>query len=199
MNWVARPGACEGRGSGAATPFASSETCHPVKKLTKLLQALMSRKQITVPVVLALALAMVAMALRGKGRLPQTPEEAVNGFFQAAQRGDAPAFLATLAGPLRSSFEATQSQIGAAALRRQPAGIGGRPEGLRHAARPASLSPTRPSSTSSWSSPTAMSVSGSSCSGRTAVGWLPRSTRPIRSSRRCPTARRHSRRDIDAE
>ncbi len=138
MNWVARPGACEGRGSGAATPFASSETCHPVKKLTKLLQALMSRKQITVPVVLALALAMVAMALRGKGRLPQTPEEAVNGFFQAAQRGDAPAFLATLAGPLRSSFEATQSQIGAAAL---AASLRGSVAGLKgFAMRPAGQS-----------------------------------------------------------
>jgi hypothetical protein len=73
-------------------------------------------KRITVPALLVLALAMVAIALRGRVRLPQTPEEAVNAFFQAAQRGDTSAFLATLAGPLRSSFEATQSQIGAAAL-----------------------------------------------------------------------------------
>jgi hypothetical protein len=89
----------------------------------------MSTKRITVPAMLVLALAIVAIALRGKGRLAQTPEEAVNLFFQAAQRGDAPAFLAVLTGTLRSSFESTRSQIGAAAfvagLRESVAGIKG--------------------------------------------------------------------------
>ena len=89
----------------------------------------MSPKRIAVPTMLVLALAAVAVALRGKGRLPSTPEEAVNRLFQAAQRGDAPAYLATLAGTLRSSFESTQAQIGAeafaASLRESVAGIKG--------------------------------------------------------------------------
>jgi hypothetical protein len=89
----------------------------------------MLQKRLTLPAVLALALAMMAIALRGKGRLPVTPDGAVKRFFQAAQRGDAPVFLATLAGPLRSSFESTQSQLGAAhfaaSLRDSVAGLKG--------------------------------------------------------------------------
>jgi hypothetical protein len=89
----------------------------------------MSAKRIAVPAMLALALVVVALVLRGKGRLPATPDEAVDALFQAAQRGDAPAYLATLTGALRSSFESTQSQIGgeafAASLRDSVAGIKG--------------------------------------------------------------------------
>jgi hypothetical protein len=76
-----------------------------------------------------LVLAAVALVLRGKGRLPPTPEDAVRQLFQAAQRGDAPAYLAMLAGALRRSFESTQSQMGAAAfsasLRQSMAGVKG--------------------------------------------------------------------------
>ena len=134
----------------------------------------MSTKRIAVPAVLALALAMVAVAAPRQGPIARKrPRRPSTRFFQAAQRGDAPAFLATLAGTLRSSFESTQSQIGAeafaASLRESVAGMKG------FAVSPAGQSrPTRPNSTSSWSSPTATSVSGSSCSGRAAVGWLPR-------------------------
>ena len=89
----------------------------------------MPTKRIIVPAVLAVALAIVAIVLRGKGRLPETPEDAVNSFFRAAQRGDAPAFLAILTGTLRSSCESTQSQLGAAAfaasLRQSVVGIKG--------------------------------------------------------------------------
>jgi len=78
---------------------------------------------------LVLALAAVALLLRGKGRLPPTPEDAVRLLFQAAQRGDSPAYLATLTGTLRSSFESTQSQIGveafAASLKESVAGMKG--------------------------------------------------------------------------
>ncbi len=78
---------------------------------------------------LILALASVALLLRGKGRLPPTPEDAVNLFFQSAQRGDSTACLATMTGTLRSSFESTQSQIGAeafaASLRESVAGMKG--------------------------------------------------------------------------
>ncbi len=76
----------------------------------------MTIKRIAVPALLAIALASVAFLLRGKGRLPPTPEDAVNALFQAAQRGDAQAYLATLTGTLRSSFESTQSQLGAEAF-----------------------------------------------------------------------------------
>jgi len=76
---------------------------------------------------LAIVLAAVALLLRGKGRLPPTPDEAVKSHFQAAERGDAPAYLATLTGALRSSFESTQAQIGAegfaASLRESVAGM----------------------------------------------------------------------------
>jgi hypothetical protein len=89
----------------------------------------MSAKRIAVPTLLVLALAAVALLLRGKGRLPPTPEDAVNLLFQAAQRGDAPAYLATMTGTLRSSFESTQSQVGgeafAAGLRESVAGMKG--------------------------------------------------------------------------
>jgi len=86
-------------------------------------------KRIAVPMALVLALSAVALLLRGNGRLPPTPEESVGRFFQAAQRGDAPAYLALLSGTLRSSAESTQSQLGSAAfaasLRESVAGLKG--------------------------------------------------------------------------
>jgi hypothetical protein len=89
----------------------------------------MLTKRIAVPTILALALAAVALLLRGKGRLPATPDEAVRLLFQAAQHGDAPAYLAILTGALRSSFESTQSEIGtesfAASLRESVASMKG--------------------------------------------------------------------------
>jgi hypothetical protein len=87
----------------------------------------MNTKRIGVSAVLAIVLAAAALMLRGKGRLPPTPDAAVKTLFQAAQRGDAPAYLATLTGAIRSSFESTQSQIGAerfsASLRESVAGM----------------------------------------------------------------------------
>jgi len=86
-------------------------------------------RRIAVPTILVLVLAAVALLLRGKGRLPPTPDDAFTWFLQAAQRGDAPAYLAILTGTLRSSFESTQSQIGAdafaASLRDSVAGLKG--------------------------------------------------------------------------
>ncbi len=76
----------------------------------------MFTKRFLLPAMLVLALAAMALLLRGKRRLPSTPDEAVNVFFQAAQRGDAPAYLAAMTGTLRSSFESTQSQMGATAF-----------------------------------------------------------------------------------
>jgi hypothetical protein len=73
-------------------------------------------RQTAFRLLLVLVLAVVALALRGKGRLPSTPEDAVRRLFEAAQRGDAPAYLATLTGTLRSSFESSRSQMGAAAF-----------------------------------------------------------------------------------
>lgn len=76
----------------------------------------MSIKRAIVPAVLILALAAVAILLRGKGRLSPTPDAAVNLLFQAARRGDAAVYLSLLTGTLRSSFESTQSQIGSEAF-----------------------------------------------------------------------------------
>ncbi len=70
-----------------------------------------------VPILLAVCLAAVAIALRGKGRLPETPEAAVRAFFAAAEQGDAAAYLSLVAGTLKSSFQETQSQLGSAAFR----------------------------------------------------------------------------------
>ncbi|MGO8745467.1 MAG: hypothetical protein ACLQNE_05715 [Thermoguttaceae bacterium] len=149
----------------------------------------MSSKRFIVPIMLALVLAAVAVTLRGKGRLPPTPDDAVNRLFQAAQRGDAPAYLATVTGELRSALESTQSQIGAeafaASLRESAAGIKG------FAVSPVGEStPDRDEvDVELGSSPTAMSVSGSSSSANAAAGWSRGSTRPTRSSRPSPTER----------
>ena len=77
----------------------------------------MSARRFVLPVILATGLGVVALTLRGKGRLPDTPEEAVKAFFTAAESGDALAYLSLVTGPLRSSFEETQKQLGTAAFR----------------------------------------------------------------------------------
>ena len=78
-------------------------------------------------IALAVVLAVAAFLLRGKGR--QTPEDAARSLFEAAQRGDAAAYMALLTGRLRTAVESTQSQLGpdafADSLRRSVAGIKG--------------------------------------------------------------------------
>ena len=64
------------------------------------------------------ALVAAAFLLRGRGRLPETPKAAVGEFFDAAERGDAGAYLRLTSGPLRKSFEQTRSELGAEAFRR---------------------------------------------------------------------------------
>lgn len=76
-----------------------------------------SARRLFTPVVLAIALAAAAIAMRGKGRLPDTPEAAVRAFFAAAENGDAAAYLSLLSGPIKGSFEETQSALGGAAFR----------------------------------------------------------------------------------
>jgi hypothetical protein len=77
----------------------------------------MSARRFVLPGLLAIVLVAVAIALRGKGRLPDTPEGAVKSFFAAAESGDAPAYLSLLSGPLKTSFEETRMQLGTAAFR----------------------------------------------------------------------------------
>ena len=118
---------------------------------------------------LVLALAAVALVAPRQGPLAPTPDEAVNRLFQAAQRGDAPAYLATLTGTLRSSFESTQSQVGAeafaASLRESVAGMKG------FAVSPVGeSSPDRAELDVELVFSDRNQRSGSSCSGRTAVG-----------------------------
>ena len=155
----------------------------------------MSIKRIAVPAALVLALAAVAFLLRGKGRLPPTPDDAVNLLFQAAQRGDAPAYLATLTGPLRASFESTQSQTGseafAATLRESVAGMKG-----------FAISPAGESSPDQAELDVELVFADRNERQRFVVlrqggGWLVRgSTRPIRSSRRSRLGHRFSTRAV---
>jgi len=64
-------------------------------------------------------LVALAIVLRKPARrLPETPEDAVNAFFDAATRGDDEAYLALVDGELRESLRNTRSQVGAEAFRR---------------------------------------------------------------------------------
>jgi hypothetical protein len=76
----------------------------------------MAARRFVLPVVLAITLVAIAIALRGKGRLPDTPEAAARAFFAAAEQGDADAYLGVLNGPLKNSFEETKKQLGAKAF-----------------------------------------------------------------------------------
>ncbi len=75
------------------------------------------------------ALVVLALVLRRGERLPQTPEAAVAGFFDAAGRGDDALYLQLATGPLRTSLENTRSQLGVPAfresLRRTTSGLKG--------------------------------------------------------------------------
>lgn len=79
------------------------------------------------PVALIVLLAAVALLMRGRGRLPETPEDTVTALFDAAERGDAAGYLRLLTGELRISVESTRSQLGpdkyVESLRRSVAGI----------------------------------------------------------------------------
>ena len=68
-----------------------------------------------VPVLLALALVVVAIFLRGKGRLTDKPEETVIQLFDAARRGDVPAYLSLLAEPLKTELQTAGAQRGGSA------------------------------------------------------------------------------------
>lgn len=82
-----------------------------------------------VPLALAIVLAVVALFMRGKGGGCESPEDAVTSLFEAASRGDAPAYLNLLADTLRTPLESTRAQLGsrdfAASLRKTAAGIKG--------------------------------------------------------------------------
>jgi hypothetical protein len=69
-------------------------------------------KRWTSPLLLAIALITAAVLLRGRGRLPETPEDAVSALFDAAERGDAAGYLRLLSGDLKTSVESTRSQLG---------------------------------------------------------------------------------------
>jgi hypothetical protein len=75
------------------------------------------------------AIVAAAFWLRGRDRLPETPEATVNALFDAAARGDDRAYLRLVVGPLRSTLESSRAQLGPAAfresIRRSAAGIKG--------------------------------------------------------------------------
>ena len=74
-------------------------------------------------------LVVLAVALRSRGRLPETPEQTVADFFSAASDGDDRDYLRLTTGELRESLASARSQAGAEAfraeLRRSAAGIKG--------------------------------------------------------------------------
>ena len=64
-------------------------------------------------IVVVLGLVGLAFLFRKRPRpLPATPEDAVNAFFDAADRGDDEAYLALLDEALRESLENTRAQVG---------------------------------------------------------------------------------------
>jgi len=80
-------------------------------------------------VLLVATLVGLALALRSRDRLPETPEQTVTEFFTAAGDGDDRAYLRLVTGELRKSLEHTRSESGAEAfrqgLRRSAGGIKG--------------------------------------------------------------------------
>ena len=54
-----------------------------------------------------------AFLLRGRDRLPETPEAAVKALFEAAKQGDDEAYLRLLGGKIRAELEETRKQQGA--------------------------------------------------------------------------------------
>jgi len=86
-------------------------------------------KKRALQIAVVLALIALAFALRGRGHLPQTPEDAVSAFFDAAGNGDDDAYLRCVFGTLRESLKHTRAQVGVEAfrkdLRRSASGIKG--------------------------------------------------------------------------
>lgn len=80
-------------------------------------------------VLLVVILVGLAVALRNRDRLPETPEKTVTEFFTAASEGDDRAYLCLLTGELRGSLEQARRESGAEAfrqgLRRSAGGIKG--------------------------------------------------------------------------
>jgi hypothetical protein len=87
-------------------------------------------KQRIAQVAVVAALVVTAFLLRGRERqLPETPEAAVNAFFDAAGRGDDEAYLALVEGDLAKRFRNVRSELGRERfrgdLRRQAAAVKG--------------------------------------------------------------------------
>ncbi len=80
-------------------------------------------------VLVVVLLIAFAVLMRGRGRLPDTPEAAVYELFDAAEKGDDRAYLRLVTGELRKSLENSRSQLGGEAfrqsLRRSAAGVKG--------------------------------------------------------------------------
>jgi len=87
----------------------------------------MSKRALQIAVIVALV--VLAFLLRSRDRLPQSPEDTVSAFFDAAGRGDDDAYLRLVWGQLRESLGNTRDQLGADAFRkdiqRSVAGIKG--------------------------------------------------------------------------
>ena len=69
-------------------------------------------------VLIVVVLVGLALALRSRDRLPETPEQTVTEFFTAAGDGDDRAYLRLVTGELRKTLEQARSEAGAEAFRR---------------------------------------------------------------------------------
>jgi hypothetical protein len=80
-------------------------------------------------ILVVVLLVALAILLRNRERLPETPEKAVSELFTAASDGNDRAYLRLLSGELRKSLERDRSQAGDESfrqgLRRSAAGIKG--------------------------------------------------------------------------
>jgi len=112
----------EGEGAGADMTAGEQHTAERRKGLPALPQV------VTALAVVALV-ATVAVVARRRGRLPETPEAAVNALFDAAGRGDDAAYLRLVTGRLRDALLETRRQMGREAfcrsLRQTTAGVKG--------------------------------------------------------------------------
>jgi hypothetical protein len=74
-------------------------------------------KRRALPIAIAVGLVAIALFLRGRGRLPETPDDTVAAFFDLAGKGDDVGYLRLVTGTLRSTLESTRSQLGVAQFR----------------------------------------------------------------------------------
>ena len=96
-------------------------------------------KQWGLAVLVVAGLAAVALTLRGRDRLPATPEAVVSAFFDAAERGDDAAYLRLTCGELLRSLGQSRTELGHRLDGNGPNAPAGDPMGDSGLRRPAGI------------------------------------------------------------